>query len=233
MDRHPVHVLRTELYEVGRIAEAAGDPARWAIPLDEFVRRTAIEFRQGTVTGIDLEHHVVALEGERLTFSQLAIALGSVAAYYHIPGASETTHSVYRLSGAQRLAAELQTVARRSVQFPGERRPRVVIVGGGTTGTELAAEIAGADWGAITGLASVRPMEVVLVTGALPFLAGLPPDLIDRARRLLEAAGVHLIYGTNVARVEPGRLHLDDGSILAAEAIVWCAGLQAPPTVAG
>ncbi|MFG1529650.1 MAG: FAD-dependent oxidoreductase [Thermoplasmata archaeon] len=232
VDRHPVHVLRTELYEVGRIAGAGGASAPWAIPLDEFLRRTSIEFRPGTATEIDLEHQRVQLEAEPLAYSQLVIALGSVAAYYQVPGAAEHTHSVYRFTGAQRLAAELKAIARRSVDLPGERRPRVIVVGGGSTGTELAAEIAGTDWGALAGGIPARPMEVVLVAGALPFLAGLPPELIDRSRRLLTAAGVHLLYGTNVTRVEPGRLHLDDGSILAAEAIIWCAGLEVPPVVA-
>ncbi|MHB1434834.1 MAG: FAD-dependent oxidoreductase [Thermoplasmata archaeon] len=167
--------------------------------------RTAIRFQPGAVTGIDLDHHRVVLDGDSLPYAQLAIALGSVAAYYQIPGAAEHTHSVYRLTGAQRLGAELQAIARRSVSLPGERRPRVVVVGGGTTGTELAAEIAGADWGTIAGGIPARPMEVVLVTGALPFLASLPQEWIDRSRRLLEAAGVHILYGTNVARVEPGR----------------------------
>src|SRR5579875_2826369 len=151
VDRHPVHVLRTELYEVGRIAGAGGASAPWAIPLDEFLRRTSIEFRPGTATEIDLEHQRVQLEAEPLAYSQLVIALGSVAAYYQVPGAAEHTHSVYRFTGAQRLAAELKAIARRSVDLPGERRPRVIVVGGGSTGTELAAEIAGTDWGASPG----------------------------------------------------------------------------------
>ena len=38
--------------------------------------------------------------------------------------------------------------------------------------------------------------------------------------------------GFNVTRVEPGRIALDDGSVLACDAAVWCAGLEAPPVVA-
>ena len=33
VDRHPVHVLRTELYEIGRLARAAGDPGPWTVPV--------------------------------------------------------------------------------------------------------------------------------------------------------------------------------------------------------
>ncbi|MGI0067820.1 MAG: NAD(P)/FAD-dependent oxidoreductase, partial [Thermoplasmata archaeon] len=76
-----------------------------------------------------------------------------------------------------------------------------------------------------------RDPEVVLVTGALPFLAGLPQGLITRARAQLKDAGVAIISGYNVVRVEPKRLELEDGTQLPFDAAVWCAGLQSPSLV--
>jgi NADH:ubiquinone reductase (H+-translocating) len=231
VDRKPVQVLRTQLYEVGRMAEAAGDTRPWTVPLQKTLERTGIGFREGSVATIDLEHSTVRLEsGEAIGFAYLVICLGSVAAYYGVPGAAEHTFSVYRLSGAQRLAASLRDLERQSATLPGERRPRVVIIGGGSTGTELAAEVATTDWARISG-AGARPPDVLLLTGALPFLVGLPPKLIDHARDLLRRAGVSLIHGVNVMRVEPGKVYLEDGSVLACDLAVWCAGLEAPPAV--
>ena len=103
----------------------------------------------------------------------LAICLGNVAAHYGIPGAGEHTCQVYRLSGAQKLAAALRDVERASSGLPGERRPRVVIIGGGSTGTELAAEIATTDWTHIAG-ALARPPDVILLTGSSPLPRGVP-----------------------------------------------------------
>lgn len=230
VDRQPVHELRTQLYQVGRLADPTEDPRRWAVPLARVFERTQVECRTGSVEGIDLARHVVQLSEGELPFRSLAICLGSVAAYYGVPGAAENTASVYRLRSAQELAARLKEVARASPSLPGERRPRVVVVGGGSTGTELASEIATTDWAEVSGVAA-RPMDVTLVTGSLPFLAGLPPKLIQHARTLLRRAGVAVIPGVNAAKVEPGRLHLEDGSVLTADAIVWCAGLEAPPLV--
>ncbi|MCI4372559.1 MAG: FAD-dependent oxidoreductase [Thermoplasmata archaeon] len=231
VDRNPVHVLRTELYEIGKIAEAAGDPRPWTVPLAKILERTGVSLRQGVVASIDLLPGVVRLEGgEEIPFGYLVICLGSVAAYYGVPGAAENTFSVYRLSGAQRLAAAVREAERISPNLPGERRPRFVIVGGGSTGTELAAEIATTDWARVAG-PGARPPDVLLLTGALPFLAGLPPKLIGHAREILRRAGVSLLHGVNVVRVEPGKVHLEDGSVLTCDAAVWCAGLEAPPVV--
>jgi NADH:ubiquinone reductase (H+-translocating) len=230
IDKNPVHVLRTQLYEVGRIAAAGEDAGRWTVPLTKVFERTNVTCRTAMVDGIDLAARRLHLSDGELPFRSLAICLGSVAAYYHVPGADQFTHSVYGLRAARRLGASLAEVERGSPKLPGERRPRAVVVGGGSTGTELAAEIATADWAIATG-GPVRPPDVFLVTGSLPFLAGLPPSLVAHARELLAKAGVSVIHGINVQKVEPNRLFLEDGSVLAADVIAWCAGLEAPPIV--
>jgi NADH:ubiquinone reductase (H+-translocating) len=229
VDRHPVHVLRTELYEVGRLASAA-DARAWTLPLSKVFDRTSVTCRQASVESIDLVARVVRTDAGDVPYGSLAICLGNVAAYYGVPGAAENTHRVYRLSGAERLAHAIRAVEVASTELPAERRPRVVVIGGGSTGTELAAEIATTDWTAFTAPAA-RPPDVVLVTGALPFLAGLPPPLVRHAFTTLRDAGVAIIRGVNTVRVDAGKVHLEDGSVLACDLAVWCAGVEAPALV--
>jgi len=104
------------------------------------------------------------------------------------------------------------------------------VVGGGSTGTELAAEIATARWNRIAGEGAKRP-EVQIVTGSVPFLAGLPAPLVLHARELLQKARVRLVEGLNVTRVEPHELLLQDGTKVPFDRMVWCAGVQAPEVV--
>ncbi len=40
-----------------------------------------------------------------------------------------------------------------------------------------------------------------------------------------------MIHGLNVTRVEPNRVFLEDGSVLACDIAVWSAGLEAPPAI--
>jgi NADH dehydrogenase len=230
VDRSPVHVLRTQLYEVGALAAPDAPPGRFTLPLDELVRKDGITLEQGTVAGVDLDGRTVDLGTHRLPYRSLAICLGNVAAFYGVRGAEDRTYQVYRYSGAVRLAAALRKLEANSPTLPGARRPRILVIGGGSTGTEVAAEVATADWRRIAG-PLVRPPEVVLVCGALPFLAGLPAGLVSHARRLLYDAGVVVHEGVNVRSVEPDRAVLDDGSELPFDLAVWAAGIRAPDVV--
>ncbi|MCI4332300.1 MAG: FAD-dependent oxidoreductase [Thermoplasmata archaeon] len=230
VDRSPVHVLRTELFEVGAIAKADRTRRRFTLPIEKLVAREGIEFRQGTVEGIDFDGRTVDLGSERIRYRSLAICLGNVAAFYGVEGAEAHTFQVYRYSGAVRLAGALRELEAHSIGLPAGRRPRVLVVGGGSTGTEVAAEIATADWREIAD-PHARPPEVVLVCGALPFLAGLPESLVRHARRQLYDAGVVLHEGLNVRKIEPGRAYLEDGVELPFDLAVWAAGIQAPPVI--
>lgn len=231
IDRNPSHVLRTQLYEVGKLASDSGKLERWALPLARLLERTSVEVRQATVESIDLTARTVTTNLGAQPFGSLAICLGSVAAYYGVPGAEAHTHQVYRLSKAREFARALALVMEKSADLPGEARPRVVVVGGGSTGVELAAEIATTDWSQVVGREARHP-DVVLVTGALPLLAGFPPEVVAHARDLLRRAGVAVIHGVNVSQVEDRRVHLADGTVFACDLAVWCAGLQPPPSVA-
>jgi NADH:ubiquinone reductase (H+-translocating) len=230
VDRSPGHVLRTELYQIGEIAGSPGDLHRWIVPLAKVFDRTSVTLLQGTVDSIDLATRTVRVDHRAVPYRALALCLGNVAAYYGVPGAAEHTASVYRLSAAQRTAEALRRVAAASSNLPGEQRPRVLVIGGGSTGTELAAEIATTDWSRVIGRPARRP-DVMLVVGAFPFLAGFPPKVIELARRTLGRAGVAIVYGQNVTQVEAGRVHLADGTVLACDLAVWCAGLEAPTVV--
>ncbi|HEV2368706.1 MAG TPA: FAD-dependent oxidoreductase, partial [Acidimicrobiales bacterium] len=173
VDRSPLHELRTELYELGRIAEAQGDPRPWSRQLSRVLEHSSIQLRTGSVEAIDLDRREVRLPDGSLGYRALAICLGSVAAHFGVPGAAEHAHQVYSLGDAQRCAAALVAALRASASLRGERRPRLVVIGGGSTGTEVSAEIASTDWRRYAG-ADARTPEVFLLTGALPFLAGLP-----------------------------------------------------------
>jgi NADH:ubiquinone reductase (H+-translocating) len=229
VDRHPSHVLRTQLYEVGRLAAVDG-AASFSIPIEKVLARTSVTWRTDNISSIDLGAHEVRLDSGTLRYRTLAICLGNVAAYYGVPGAEEFTHQVYRLPKALDLARAIQEVERDSLKLPRGRPPRIVVIGGGSTGTELAAEIATTDWTKLSD-PSARAPEVVLIGGAVPFLSGFPAELVAHARQLLRETGVLLLEGVNVAKIEPNKVYLEDGSMLAAQLIVWCAGLQAPPIV--
>ncbi len=229
VDQSPLHVLRTELYEIGKMALVQED-SPWALPLETIFDRTNVRHQLGRVQAIDLVHRKVKLDSADVPFGTLAICLGSQPASYGVPGALVHAHQVYGLEGARRLARAIREVETASVQLQGERRPRFVVIGGGATGAELAADLAMTDWPSVT-LRSARAPEVLLVPGALPFLLGLPPSVQRRVREMLQCAGVGFLSGINATGVEPRCVLLEDGTRLVADLVVWAAGVEAPELV--
>lgn len=230
VDRHDFHVLRTELFELGKIARDPSNLAAWAVPLSKALVRHRVAAVQGEVESIDLPGKQVRVAGRSVPFGALVIALGSVPAYYGVPGAEQFTHQVYRFAGAQRLGDALRRLETESAEWPTGQRPQVVVVGGGSTGTEVAAEIATTRWTRVVRRRAHAP-QVTMVTGAAPFLDGIASKVVRHARRLLTKERVTLVEGVNVQRIEARAAVLQDGSRCAFDLAVWCAGVQAPPIV--
>ncbi len=232
IDRLPEHVFRNELFKLDQMVRGRQGVNRWSIPV-----RTALgsmspstEFFEGTVESIDLDSRTVQAGPRSLSYSALAIALGSVPAYYHIPGAEQYTCKVYSLKDAMQAAQSIQQYVKELASGPSPRSPHIVVVGGGSTGTEVASEIADAHWSTGTPADAPRP-SVDLVTGSVPFLMGLDETSIRRARTLLMKEGVRLVEDRNVRSVAPHELTLEDGTVLPFDVCIWCAGIEAPPVL--
>ncbi|MCX5578152.1 NAD(P)/FAD-dependent oxidoreductase [Kaistia terrae] len=133
------------------------------------------------VTTIDRAAHEVHLEtGERLRYDRLLIATGARARKLALPGATpESVHYLRTFEEARALRSRLT---------PGSH---IAIIGGGFIGLELAAS------------ARARGAEVTLIELAPRLLARAVPAAIAgviAARH--EAAGVRLLLGTGIERIE-------------------------------
>ena len=100
---------------------------------------------------------------------------------------------------------------------------RIAVVGGGASGAELAIAVA---------IRLRGRAVVVLVSAASEVLAGAP-GLVRRAvARGLAAAGVAVVSGGRAVRHEGGRLYLDDGREIVADAALWATGVRGPRLLA-
>jgi NADH:ubiquinone reductase (H+-translocating) len=111
----------------------------------------------------------------------------------------------------------------------------VAIVGAGATGVELAAELHRATRELVAyGLDTIDPerdLRVHLVEAADRVLPGLPPRVSATAARMLTELGVQVHTGARVAEVMADGLRMADGRVIAAELVVWAAGVKANPVL--
>ena len=149
-------------------------------------------------------------DGDRaLPFDFVILATGSTIDDAAVAGLPEHAHSLADPGAAARLSVTLRQLRARDV---------VAVCGGGLTGIEAASEFAAA-----------RPdLRVKLVTaGRLG--AWLSDRGEEELRERLGRLGVELVEQTMVQGVECGRVVLDGGAVLEADATVWCGGFVGHP----
>lgn len=207
VDRNPFHTLLTETHTV---AAGTRPVSTVALPFDfgPQVRRLEAE-----VTAIHPEGRWVETTAGSLEYDYLVFALGGADQDYGIPGVREHALFLRGIDDARRIRAALAALPR---QAP------VVIVGGGLTGVELAAEIALSRPGG----------SLTVVEGAPTLLPSLHPGLALRARRRLGWLGVNVRTGSPVRAVGPDRVELADGTVLPHRLLIWVAGVKGHPLTA-
>lgn len=157
------------------------------------------------------DRRILLASGAELTYDYLIYAVGSTATVpSEVPGAAEFAYLIAEFEQAQHLHQRL-----------GELHPdaSVTVVGGGLTGIETAAELAG------------QGRAVTLVCGGL-----LGSSLSASGRRsvakTLSRLGVDVRETAVVAEVRPDAVVLDDGSVLPSVVTVWTAGFGVPDLAA-
>jgi NADH dehydrogenase len=107
-----------------------------------------------------------------------------------------------------------------------------VVIGGGATGVELAAEL----YNAASALRHYglevfdeQRLEVTLIEAGDRILPALPERLAEAARHELEALGVRVLTGVTVSEVTPQAIVAKSGERIEAELRVWAAGVKGMP----
>ncbi len=201
----PDFVERIRLHEL-----AAGTRASVLIPLADILHRD-VRLQVGTARRIDPDTRTVTVATasgditERYDF--LIYAPGSAAAA-PIPGAREHAHLLADLNGARTAAQQLANSAAGS---------RVVVVGGGFTGIEAAAEIA-----------EHRPGVAVTLLSSGPVATQMRPRARASIRRSLTRLGVHVVEGATADRITERSVILSDGRTVDFDSCLIALSFTAP-----
>lgn len=211
------------------------------VPLRRMLPGCGVEV--GYVEGIDVGSRTIRLR-RRLSgqivavpYDALIIALGSVTDLAAVPGMADHGVGVRTLGDAFYLRNRaLDMLEEARIESDPERRARLltfVVVGGGSTGVEIAAELRDLVELAARSFHDVRlEPRVVLVHSRPIVLSELGERLGRYATKKLREAGVDLRLGRRVARVEADRVELDDGTTIPTATVVSTVGNAPNPALA-
>ncbi|MBG7608388.1 MAG: NAD(P)/FAD-dependent oxidoreductase [Verrucomicrobia bacterium] len=235
LDRTNHHLFQPLLYQVATASLAAPDIARSirqilagaknvTVLMDEV---TAISPSQKTVTG---------KTGDTYTFDYLVLAAGAKTGYFGNDQWEENSLGLKSLADAQdirrKILSNLERAELTEDYAERERLMTIGIVGGGPTGVELAgacADLVHRSMKSNFRRIDTSKLRIILIQSAPKILVHYGSEQSDYAMARLQKLGVEILTETRVTDVQKGKLLLNNGSTIEAEAIVWAAGVAANP----
>ncbi|WEF35071.1 NAD(P)/FAD-dependent oxidoreductase [Pseudoduganella chitinolytica] len=193
-----------------------------------------------TVSPIETQSGETVLPQRRIGYDSLVLAVGSTSNYFGVPGAQEYTISLNATEDAERFRLTLLKLLAKAATAKNEQANSqgidIVIIGGGATGVELAAELREASGVyAAYGFGHLQPLQDVRITileGAPRILAPLPERVSAAAVKLLGERGVKVSAETRVTKIEPDQVTVGNGTVYPSDITVWAAGIKAPDLLA-
>jgi len=233
VDQHNYHTFIPLLYQV---ATAGLEPEAIAQPVRRIIRSPNVRFRLAHVSGLDLERKCIIIGQGEIAYDYLVLAAGSVTNYFGLDSVSGTTAALRDLNDAESTRSRILHAFEEAAAEPdAERRTdlmTIIVVGGGPTGVEMAGAIAELRKHALPHdfpNLDLSRARVVLLEAAGHLLHGMHPSMQATSRENLERMGVEVQLGAKVAHADSRSVTVADGDRIAAGAVIWVAGVRAPP----
>lgn len=241
VDRSRTHVWKPLLHEV-----AAGviDKSSDGVDYQMHAARYRYRFQLGNLSQVDHANKTIRLdplldeEGQvllperNLSYDYLVLAIGSVSNDFGTPGVSEHCYYLDSLVQAERFhKALLNQLIRLNQSADKNKSLHVAIVGGGATGTELAAQLHHvANLSKTYGMPdmSADRLRITIVEAGPRILPALPEKIAVSAKQALTDLGIDVLEGTRVASATKTGFITSEEKHLDADLTVWAAGVKAP-----
>ena len=241
VDKNPTHIWKPLFHEVATGSlNSYHDEASYRM----LARKHGFQFVLGRVTDVDPDAKSLQVSGfeddvgdavvpERtVTYDMLVVAVGSLSNDFGIEGVVEHSRALDSREEAERFHKLFTNQLHRVNSGPDDDgKLSVVIVGGGATGVELAADMHSVvrrlrEYGFPK--LSIDRLKVSIVEAAPRLLPRLPERIGLSVAEELGRIDIDVRLSTQVSRVERDRVHTKDGQVLDADISVWAAGVRAP-----
>lgn len=238
VDRRVYTTFQPLLYQVASGGLTAGNVTYFLRSLR--LRQKNVRVLHEHLVDVDAAGRTVTLlDGTRLEYDHLVLANGVSVNYFGTPGAKEHALPMYSRSQAikirDQLFVRLEEAAHAVEDGTMHDGLRIVVVGGGPTGVEVA--------GAMAELrdAGLRPaypeidgeaFDVMIVQRGAEVLKAFDAPLRRYAAEQLERRGVTLRLGAGVAEVHADGVVLTDGTRIPSDLTIWSAGVAPHEEVA-
>ena len=205
--------------------------------LRRVLRPLGVEFYQDEVTGVDFEARKATTDRGDYPYDYLVLAPGSRTTFFGTTGAEANAMDIKGLPDAMRVRNHVIDCLERAERL-GDAAPddllSFVVVGGGATGVEAAAEVHDLIFDVLKDDYSnvdFDRINIVLVNAGDHILQGLDSSLVNAATHRFASQQIRVLNNAKVKEVRSDAVVISDGNTIPARTTVWAAGIQPPPMV--
>src|SRR3712207_3460649 len=207
------------------------DARNVAQPLRRALILAGASFRRATVNGIDPERKVVQADGGiEFPYDQLIISLGGQPNFFGIPGVEDHSLTMRGVEDAERVRNRVierfEEVSLMRGEIP-ESKLTFVVIGGGATGVETAAELYNLVHEALEpDYPNIDPhgVRIFLLEALDHILPELDPALRRAARTRLQNQRIEVRTGAMAEEITGDCVRLKGGDNISTENVIWTAG---------
>ncbi len=227
IDRDNYFIFTPLLHEV---ATGGIDPGDIVDPVRDIIEKST-EHYQAEVLSIDLKQKLVDTSQGHVPYDYLIVALGAQTNYFGVEGADKYTFGIKNIDEAKRLKNHIIHIFdEANLELNPEKRKeilRVVFIGGGASGVELAGEVCefmreiNREFPRI----SASEMEFYLVEAGDRLLPAFHHSFSKKALNILQKKGFKVFFGDPCASVSPEFITCVSANAIKSRTVIWTSGV--------
>lgn len=239
VDKSPVHIWKPLLHEYATdVLEQRTEEVYYS----KQGQHSYFHFAQGQLNDIDRAHQKITITSTasdgisdnkklQIDYDVLVLAVGSQCNDFGIPGVKEHCICLDTPEHAKVLRDRLLVAMQGLSENSHSKKIRIAIAGAGATGVELIPEI----YKMLTQLRRTsmknlhaKMLDISLIEAAPEILPALPPKLAHDIKNYLEHSGAKVHTELKIARVDECGFYTQQNNLIAADIMIWSAGVKAP-----
>lgn len=216
------------------VATGSIDPENIVEPIRKVLGCCLADLHVTDVESVSLKEKYIETVNGRINYDYLVVGLGSTSNFFGLPGAEEHCLTLKNLDDAKRIKNRCIDVCEQALHITDEQERkkilRMVIIGGGPTGVELAAEMIEFFHSTLEKYFCDknirRDAEVVLVHRDAELLPMFSLPLRKKSLEILRKKGIRVFMSTEVVAVDEQGVHCKNGNLIETASAIWTAGIQ-------
>ncbi len=215
------------------VATGGINPENIIEPIRKVLKCCLRNFYLAKVESINTKEKTIKAGDFVIPYDYLVLAPGAETNFYDTPGAAEHSLTLKSIEDAVKIknhcVAQMEIAAHTRDEEVRKRLARFVIVGGGPSGVELAAEmhefIKDSFYESYPAEV-VRDASVVLIQRAPELIPQFNKKMREQSLRVLRKKGVEVRLNSAVKEVTGESVILADGTNIPTETVIWVAGIK-------